>query len=982
MAFVERKRPVFTETEAQEIAQSLYRTQGVLKEFPSERDQNFYLRDSAGKEFILKIASVLDLEETLEMQNKAMERVASRAGSALAPRICRNVQNKEMASVVDSEGLPHYIRMLTFLPGIPLALFRPHSPQLLRNIGRTLGRIDSALQGFDHPAARRDLRWDYDRAQWIIDHFGRSLASLKGKELIAFFNDVWSRHVVPELPALRKSIVYHDANEYNVLVSQPDFESEPSVGMIDFGDMLFTYTMAEVSIGAAYAMLEKSDPLSAAAEVIGGYHGAFPLAEQEISLLYHFIAMRLCLSVSICAYQQQEEPSNEYLKVSEQPALDLLAQWKMIHPHHAEYVFRHACGLATHPHAHAIFQWLEDHKSDAVAPLREFSIGEYGEIREVGPYSNVPGGAGSFRVRTNDGFEWRTVHLGLDYFAEPGTPIFSPFEGIIHSFQNNAGAGDYGPTIILQIPAGDLQFFLLFGHLSSDSLLGLYAGKTISRGACIGRVGTYEENGNWKPHLHMQLILDMLDQNGTFPGLCTPSQQEIWHVLCPDPNRIYGKETHALNAADLTQLLARRKEHISKSLSLSYRKPLHIVRGRGQYLFDEWGRSYLDCVNNVCHVGHSHPRVIEAAQKQMKELNTNTRYLHPNLLEYSERLCSKLPEPLSICFFVCSGSEANDLALRLARAYTGNANTVVVDGAYHGNLTSLIEISPYKFDGPGGNGAPPHVRKAIMPDPFRGPYSGEDSGASYAEDVRARIASFEDSSRVTFIAESAMGCGGQIILPDGYLMHAFEHVRESGGVCIVDEVQVGFGRVGTHFWCFETQNVVPDIVTMGKPIGNGHPMAAVVTTPKIAAAFENGMEYFNTFGGNPVSCAIGLAVLDVIEEEGLQAHAQDVGAYLKALLESLQHRHPIIGDVRGLGLFLGVELVRDRKRRVPVAQHAAYVVERMRDRGFLLSTDGPYHNVIKIKPPLVFTREDADALVENLDVVLNETVLGPSSVLP
>src|SRR5215831_17855080 len=335
-----------------------------------------------------------------------------------------------------------------------------------------------------------------------------------------------------------------------------------------------------------------------------------------------------------------------------------------------------------------------------------------------------------------------------------------------------------------------------------------------------------------------------------------------------------------------------------------------------QYLYDENGRAYLDAVNNVSHVGHCHPRVVRAGREQMAVLNTNTRYLHDNLVRYAQRLCAKLPEPLSVCYFVCSGSEANELALRLARTHTRRRDMIVVDVAYHGNTTSLIEISPYKNEGPGGTGAPPYVHKVPMPDVYRGRYKKDDpqAGEKYARYVEETIQTVKDDGgeAAAFICESLLGCGGQIVLPPNYLQEAYRHIRKAGGVCIADEVQVGFGRVGTHFWGFETQEVVPDIVTMGKPIGNGHPLAVVVTTPEIAASFNNGMEYFNTFGGNPVSCAIGLAVLDVIAEEGLQENALRVGAHLMEGLSGLMEKHTLIGDVRGPGLFVGIELVLDR----------------------------------------------------------------------
>jgi 4-aminobutyrate aminotransferase-like enzyme len=309
-------------------------------------------------------------------------------------------------------------------------------------------------------------------------------------------------------------------------------------------------------------------------------------------------------------------------------------------------------------------------------------------------------------------------------------------------------------------------------------------------------------------------------------------------------------------------------------------------------------------------------------------------------------------------YLVCSGSEANELALRLARSHTGRDQVVVVDTAYHGNTNALIDLSPYKFNGPGGRGKPAHVHVAPTPDVFRGGFRG-------GEDVRDAIRR-ADGEVAAFFCESALSCAGQVILPPGYLRDAFAAVREAGGVCVSDEVQTGFGRAGSHFWMFETQSVVPDIVTLGKPIGNGHPLGAVITTPEIAASFANGMEYFNTFGGNPVSCAVGLAVLDVIRDEGLQENAREVGGYLLDGLRELQQRHAIIGDVRGQGFFLGIEFVRDRETKEPAAREASEIVEKMKDRGILLSTDGPMHNVIKIKPPIVFSRADAGLLLSKL----------------
>lgn len=422
------------------------------------------------------------------------------------------------------------------------------------------------------------------------------------------------------------------------------------------------------------------------------------------------------------------------------------------------------------------------------------------------------------------------------------------------------------------------------------------------------------------------------------------------------------------------KILELRKQYLSPSLSLSYEDPIHIVRGEGQYLYDAEGLRYLDAVNNIQHVGHCHPKVVSAAMEQNALLNTNTRYLDETIVRYAKLLTKKLPEGLDVCFFTNSGSESNDLALRIARCITGSKETIVLDGAYHGHLSSLIEISPYKHNAPGGEGPPDFVYSIPLPDSFRGIYRGDNCTADYVNEVKKVIYKINDSSKTlsAFFVEALMGCGGQIVLPEGFLKKSFELVRKSGGLCIADEVQIGFGRMGTDFWGFETCGVIPDIVTLGKSIGNGHPLSAVVTTKEIADQFNNGMEYFNSYGGNPVSCAIGEAVLDVIEDEGLQENAEIVGSYLIEELFKLQSKYTFIGQIRGQGLFIGIELISNTDTLKPNKTLAAKIVNQMKDAGILISIDGPDHNVLKIKPPMVFNLENANELVINLKTIFDK----------
>ncbi|KAM3939041.1 ethanolamine-phosphate phospho-lyase [Leptodactylus fuscus] len=421
-----------------------------------------------------------------------------------------------------------------------------------------------------------------------------------------------------------------------------------------------------------------------------------------------------------------------------------------------------------------------------------------------------------------------------------------------------------------------------------------------------------------------------------------------------------------------------RKKHIGPSCKVFFAKdPIKIVCAKGQYMFDERGERYLDCINNVAHVGHSHPEVTKAAVKQMELLNTNSRFLHDNLVQYAERLTATLPEKLSVCYFVNSGSEANDLALRLARQYTGHQDVITLDHAYHGHVTSLIDISPYKFQQLGKDAKKDYVHVAPSPDIYRGNYREDhpDPGAAYADEVNSIIKEAHENNRqiAAFIAESMQSCGGQIIPPPGYFQRVKEYIHKAGGVFIADEVQVGFGRVGKHFWSFQLQgeDFVPDIVTMGKPIGNGHPMSCVVTTKEIAEAFgATGLEYFNTFGGNPVSCAVGLAVLDIIEKEDLRGNAIRVGNYLVELLQEQKEKHQMIGDIRGVGLFIGVDLVKDRQLRTPATAEAQHIIYKLKEKRILLSADGPHRNVLKFKPPMCFAKEDAKMVVDAIDELL------------
>ncbi len=725
-----QKAPAFGIGDAVRIARELYALDAEAEPLPSERDQNFRLRDASGSQFVLKIANPEEALEVLDLQNQAIQFLASAHTGLEWPGVVPTRYGNAIIPVAAEDGTAYFVRLLSWVEGVCFAATSPHRPELLVSLGWALGKMDAALARFSHHAARRTICWDLRQAPLARRHL--ELLPPTQRSLAEPFFDAWADVNWEALPA---AVIHGDANDYNVLVDESGTRVRT---VLDFGDMVYTARVCDLAIALAYVMLDRQDPIRPAAEVAAAYHQECPLSEPEIDALYTLAAARLAMSVCYCARQARDAPANGYLNISNRPAWALLERLAAMPAGWPREVFRRACRVTA--------------------------------------------------ART--------------------------------------------------------------------------------------------------------------------PG----------------------------------DLLASRRQHLGPSLSISYRQPLHIIRGWKQYLYDSAGRAYLDCVNNVAHVGHCHPRVVRAAAGQMALLNTNTRYLHEALVEYTERLAATLPEPLRVVYLVCSGSEANELALRLARAHTGSHAVVAMEAGYHGNTNALIDISHYKFAGPGGQGKPAHVQ--IVP---------------FATGLWPAL----ERPRPAFICESALSCAGQVILRPGFLQEAYTAVRAAGGVAIADEVQTGFGRAGSHFWMFQTQHVVPDIVTLGKPIGNGHPLGAVITTPEIAASFDTGMEYFNTFGGNPVSCAVGLAVLDVIRDERLQENARDVGEYLLHGLRGLAERHSLLGDVRGLGLFLGFELAD--------ARAAGELVNRMKERGVLLSTDGPRHNVIKIKPPLIFSRADAGLLLERLD---------------
>ena len=1011
MSVLTHPAPAFSLDEAAALAKRLYGRTGTLEPLASERDQNFKLTAPDGSAFVLKIANAREPGDVLAFQSAMLAHVHAQEPGLPIPDLVPALDGS-LTGEVERQGSTerHGIRLVTYLPGSPFAKAEK-TEALLRDLGRVLGRLDRALQSFGHPGAHRDLDWDIRRAGAARERLV-AVSDQDRRALLARHLDRFERETAPRLKRLRAQVIHGDANDWNVFV---DAASGARIAaLIDFGDSMHTALVGELAIAAAYAILDAPAPLSVAAALASGYHAEMPLTEEEADCLYDLIVMRLVTSVTMSAARQEKVGDNPYLAISEKPAWATLERLAGIEPIIARGVLRRACRWEAAEGARRAVAWIRDNRpalapvldrpmaqlrkavvpfADATHPMTlasmkgeavtatdlwrewskanrlETSLGPWGEVRTV--YATD-----AFKSRLLPD-KRRQMHLGIDIFEEAGTPVRTPLGGIVADVDFRPAHQDYGGMVLLRHePEPGVRFWSLWGHLSEASVKELKVGQTLDAGSIVARMGEPTENGNWIPHLHLQLITADPGRAWDVPGVGEAELEGLWRELYPDATGFAGIPPEAFESRgrSLSNILEARRQLLGANLSIAYAEPLKMVRGEGVWLIDHTGRAYLDCFNNVAHLGHSHPRVIAALECQAERLNTNTRYLHDAIIDYAERLTATLPDPLKVCFFVCTGSEANDLAIRMARAHTSRRDLITVDWAYHGHNDVLIDISPYKYKRPGGTGKPDHVWEVPMPDVYRAPADwprnrlGSRYAAAVAETVERMVRAGRPPS--AFFLETVMSCGGQIFLPEGYMKEAFAHVRCAGGVCVADEVQIGFGRIGTHMWAFEAEGAVPDIVTLGKPIGNGHPMAALVTTPEIARSFANGMEYFNTFGGNPVSCEIGLRVLDVIAEEDLMANARDVGSYILQGLEALKARHEIIGDVRGRGLFIGVDLVTDRRSKGYATEAARRVVNRAKDLGVLLGTDGPYDNVIKIRPAMIFNKANADHLLGVLDEAL------------
>jgi ethanolamine-phosphate phospho-lyase len=740
--------------------------QVTLKRLDGYANENYLVNDGHDKYILKTYPFSKETHDQAVAESKILVYLSQRFDGD-TPEPVRSGQRRYVLRA-DIEGESKTIRLLTFVSGQFLGDVE-RTDELLGSLGAFLGQLDESLSHIHNAViSSRRIKWDNQHLS-MVEPYVMDIDDPGRRKIVLYYMQQFRERVLNHENRLRRCVIHNDANEWNLLSKNGCIS-----GIIDFGDIVESYRINELSVAITYAIMGLEDPIAKAAVIVKAYNEYSPLDTIEVDLLYYLIAARLCISVCNSAHSKKNNPDNEYISVSEQGAWDLLHLWLTINPLEAQNSFRTAIG---------------------------------------------------------------------------------------------------------QMPE---------------------------------------------------------------------------------------------KAETIESLVEVRTENIPRIVSLSYATPIYMQGAALQYMYDGYGKTFLDAYNNIPHVGHCHPKVVAAGQRQMAQLNTNTRYMYKLLNDYSARLLAKFPPQLNKVFFVNSGSEASDLAIRLARHYTGKQDMLVMEHGYHGHTQTAVSISHYKFNNPKGQGTHAGILTAPIPDTYRGEFKSDDpkAGSKYAQQAIEMMAK-HSAPIAAFISEPVVGCGGQVALAPGYLQALYPEVRAQGGVCISDEVQVGFGRLGHHFWGFEAQEVVPDIVVLGKPMGNGHPMGAVVTTQAIADAFSEGVEFFSSFGGNPVSCAIGLAVLDVLEEEGLQQHALEVGEYYLQSLHQLAQKYPQIGDVRGSGLFIGVEFIQPDSQK-PDTELAQEVKAYLRDQQILTGTDGPFDNVLKSKPPLCFSKQNVDQVVATIDQFLKQ----------
>ncbi|MGU3497497.1 aminotransferase [Mycobacterium sp. C31M] len=935
--------PQMTEAQATELLATHYALRKAVRSLGSQQDCNFTVIEEGVPVAVLKIANPAFTEPELTAQDAAVELLA-RAEPALRVAVPLDTTDGQKFAVAAVDSGAGQIRLLPFLAGGTLNERGHLAPPAVAALGDIAGRVSRALADFSHPGLDRILQWDLRFGDRVVDEL-IGHAPRQNDEIHAAARAAWQRisAVADELP---QQAVHLDLTDANVIVGPSGLPD----GVIDFGDLSRTWAVSEIAITLSSVLGHAGNDATSILPGVKAFHAVRPLQPAEATALWPLLVLRTAVLIVSGAQQGALDPDNRY--VTEQTEDEwrmfaaatavpmdvmtalILAELGLTEPlREPEVDNRLIAGLDPDTVLTLdLSDTLTDADELAAASDAALVITRYGRPQ-----------LGRAPLLSADSPQ--VVATGVGLWPASTTRVLAPWDGEVVDRTDD------------RITLRGLDFELTLTGVESSTAPG-----HVHAGEHLGVIGARR----WT-----QLAVRPAGAP-VAPPFTTAELAPGWLALSCDPRTVLGLEIE--DEAPQRDLLARRDESFASVQERYYRNPPQIERGHRHYLMSTAGRVYLDMVNNVTVLGHAHPRVADAASRQLRRLNTNSRFNYAAVVEFSERIAATLPEPLDTVFLVNSGSEASDLAIRLATAVTGRRDVIAVREAYHGWTYATDAVSTSTADNPNALATRPDwVHTVESPNSFRGKYRAAEAGR-YATDAVAQIEAMTASGRppAAFICEPVYGNAGGMALPDGYLDQVYGAVRAAGGVAIADEVQVGYGRLGHWFWGFPQQQVVPDIVSVAKATGNGYPLGAVITTRAIAEGFRSQGYFFSSTGGSPLSCAIGLTVLDVLRDEGLQDNALHVGGHLKSRLEALSQKHPIIGTVHGMGLYLGVEMIRDPDTLEPATEETMAICERMLELGVVIQPTGDHQNILKTKPPLCIDIDGADFYVDMLDRVLTE----------
>lgn len=963
--------PQVTEAQAEQIVAQHYGMTARAKLLGSNQDCNFIISDDNGDIVgILKIANPAFNATELEAQDAAADLIAAAEPSLRIAVPLPNLAGDKCTAITGLLEKTAYVRLLRFLPGGTLYESGYLTPSSVAGLGEVAGRVSRALAAFEHPGLDRALQWDpqygADVVAQLLSHVADPSQRAKVEEATSA---AWSRiHSVAD--SLPRQATHLDLTDANVVVTRGAGNAAHPDGVIDLGDLSHTWAVSELAITVSSVLGHVGSDPTSILPGIRAFHAFRPLSPVEAEVLWPILVLRTAVLIVSGAQQAALDPDNAYVTEQTDGELRMFEQAISVPIDVMTSLIKADLGLADEPDDVPIDTPLIDGLDSADVVTLDLSVQS-----DDFDSAFVPGGW--LRPDIESEFARAAVEHGaalvLTHFGAPRLSRSVPL---------SRQSPDVVPTGIGLWPAADTSFVapwdgeVVDGGADSVTLRGRdheltlsgvtplpASGNSIRAGSPLADAAS----GRWA-----QLSVRPVGAPCA-PPLTSAELSRGWLATSRDPRRVLGLPSQPATL-DADDLLARRDISFAQVQEHYYARPPQIERGWRHFLVSTAGRTYLDMVNNVTVLGHAHPRVAQAAARQLRKLNTNSRFNYQSVVEFSERLAAMLPDPLDTVFLVNSGSEASDLALRLAMAATGRLDVVAVREAYHGWTYATDAVSTSVADNPNALATRPDwVHTVESPNSFRGKFRGADADR-YAGEAVAQIEGLIADGRApaAFIAEPVYGNAGGMALPDRYLEQVYAAVRAGGGLAIADEVQVAYGRLGNWFWGFEQQDVIPDIVSVAKSTGNGSPLGAVITSREIAARFRGQGYFFSSTGGSPLSCAIGITVLDALVDEELQQNAARVGGHLKARLQALQDKHPIVGTVHGIGLYLGVEMVRDRDSLEPAVEETAAICDRMLELGVVIQPTGDHMNILKTKPPLCIDIESADFYVDALDLVLTE----------